>query len=327
MVRQVLMVALVVLGLAGTVAADGFAGVYTAGSDGKNVLQLTQSGTRVSGTYTVGSTRLRITGVATGGKVDGTATLDPAPGSFLVVLRIEGDRVIGEITEREETGGGGPHETERIVFHRTGAMTAAPTTAGSRSAADSAPNASPGLGRSELTNLADRIQQNFEPQPVKVLVQGTPPLTHASITAIAELLRLTFGVELTESEYAATTSVFVASYQSGDPPTRALLASEWQRLLTELKPSTGKVGEQATLKVRTVLAHRFEAGAQANIPWAAVMNATIQKRTTTIATMKGPVPAYGKRADLHTQMTEADLDASLEMLYFMWSRAVATPRW
>jgi len=106
MVRQVLMVALVVLGLAGTVAADGFAGVYTAGSDGKNVLQLTQSGTRVSGTYTVGSTRLRITGVATGGKVDGTATLDPAPGSFLVVLRIEGDRVIGEITEREETGGG-----------------------------------------------------------------------------------------------------------------------------------------------------------------------------------------------------------------------------
>lgn len=139
MVRQVLMLAFVVLGLAGTVAADGFAGVYTDSSDAKNVLKLTQSGARVSGIYTVGSTRLKIKGVVSGGKVDGTATLYPGSGSFSVLLRIEGEDVIAEITEREETGGGGPHETKRIVFHRT--KTAAPKKASRRSAADSAPNA------------------------------------------------------------------------------------------------------------------------------------------------------------------------------------------
>ena len=63
---------------------------------------------------------------------------------------------------------------------------------------------------------------------------------------------------------------------------------------------------------------RFASGAQTGMPWAVAMNATIQRRQNTVARIDGAVPDYAKKSDLHQRMTEADLEASLEMLYFMW---------
>ena len=318
MSRQLALIAVVLLGLAGPVAAQSFTGRFGGvSSDGQNVLEITQAGSRVSGTYTVGPTQLKLSGVVNGGRVEGTATLEGTPVTFSFVLRVDGDHLVGEITERDENGRPDPHTTERIVFNRTGGAAAV-----TKPPVPDRPAPAKGLDRSHLDSIAGRVKTNFKADGgAKVLAQGNPPLTRDSVGAFAEVLRLTFGVELTESEYSDTVAVFVAYYQGGDAPTRTMLATGWQSILAELGKASGQARQKSIDEVRTVLAQRFAAGAQAGIPWAVTMNATIQRRTSTVATMQGPVPDYAKKAELHQQMTEADLDAAMEMLYFMWVAA------
>lgn len=304
MSRQFLLIALVTLCLGGPALADGFAGTYSGvSSDGQSVLQLTQSGTRVSGSLTVGATRLQVTGVITRGRVEGKALLDGTPVALLLVLTIEGDHLVGALTDLTDDGQPDPESSETIVFKRS----------------TPAPVATAGLDRGDLDAIAGRVKKNFKPEGgTKVLAAGKPPLTRDSIASFAEVLRLTFGVELSESEYDDTTAVFVAYYKGGDAQTKTMLATGWQMILAELRKATGPARQTAIAEVRTVLEQRFEAGAQAGIPWAATMNATIQKRTSTVAAIKGAVPESASKAELHQQMSQADLDASLEMLYFMW---------
>lgn len=309
MSRQLLLIALVTLCLGGPAFADGFAGTYTGvSSDGQSVLQLTQAGTRVSGSLTVGATRLVVTGVVARGRVDGKALLEGTPVALSLVLTIEGDHFVGTLTDVGDDGQPDPTSSERIVFKRSTpapAPAAAPTT--------------PGLDRGDLDAIAGRVKKNFKPEGgAKILAAGKPPLTRESIASFAEVLRLTFGVELTESEYDDTAAVFVAYYKAGDAQTKTMLATGWQMILAELRKATGPARQTAIAEVRTVLEQRFEAGAQAGIPWAVTMNATIQKRTSTVAAVKGAVPEGATKAELHQQMSQADLDASLEMLYFMW---------
>ncbi|MCE9576746.1 MAG: hypothetical protein K8W52_26605 [Deltaproteobacteria bacterium] len=319
--RTLGLLALTLLCLSGVAAADTFSGTYAGkDSNGQNVLQLTQSGARVTGTFTVGTTQLTITGTVVHGAVEGTAVLDGMPVSFAVVLRTEDGHLVGYVTERDEEGRPDPQTTERIVFERAGAPAGAAKAPASKAPASKAP--APGLDRDDLNSIAGRVKTNFKAGNAgAVLAAGTPPLTRGSVTAFAEVLRLTFGVELTEAEYADTAAVFVAYYQAGDPQTRAMLAAGWQQILAELTKATGAAKQQALDEVKSVLAQQFASGAQAGIPWAIAMNATIQKRAQTVATMKTPVPDYARKAALHTQMSEADLDASLEMLYFMWVAA------
>jgi hypothetical protein len=320
MARLISLIAIVVLALATPVFADGFTGVFGGvSSDGQNVLEISQSGNRVSGTYTVGPTQLKITGTVVGGKVDGSATLEGTPVTFAVVLRVEGDHLVGEITERDEAGRPDPHTTERIVFNRTGGGRVQQPTGPTVPA--NAPPAGAAIDRSDLTQIAGRVKTSKKESGAKVLAAGNPPLTRDSVSAFAELMRVTFGVELSESEYADTVAVFVSYYQGGDGPTRTLLATGWRSILAELPKASGAARDKAVAEVRAVLAERFQLGAQAGIPWAVAMNATIQRRTSTVATMKAPVPDYAKKSELHQQMTEADLDASMEMLYFMWVAA------
>lgn len=322
--RRSTLLGLGIMCLCGVAAADGFTGTYTGnGSDGQNVLQLTQSGTKVTGTFTVGPTHLDISGSLVRGVVQGTAVLPGTPVTFSVILRVEGDHVVGEITERDQEGRPDPQTTERIVFARTGGGTAAPRPAPTQAKAPAAPArqqpAAPALDGGDLRGIAGRVKTNFKAEAgTKVLAAGQPPLTRASVNAFTQVLRMTFGVELTESEYEDTSAVFVSYYKSGDAQTRTMLATGWQAILTELNKASGPERQQAIEEVRNVLAQRFESGAQAGNAWAAAMTATIQKRTQTVATMKGPMPDYAKKATMHQQMTEADLEASMEMLYFMW---------
>jgi len=305
--RHSSLLALGVLCLSGAAAADGFTGVYAgASSDGQSVLALAQTGNQVTGTYTVGPTHLDITGVNVRGVVQGTAVLPGTPVAFSVVLRIEGDHVVGEITERDGDGRPDPQTTERIVFNRTAAR--APQAA-----------AAPGRDRGELRGLAGRVSTNFKAESSsKVLAAGTPPLTRASVNAFVELLRLAFGVELTEAEYEETAAVFVAYYKEGDAATRTLLATGWQGILAQVKKASGAQQQQAIAEVRGVLAQRFQTGAQAGNPWAVAIDAMLRKRSQTVATMTAPVPESASRSGMHQQLTQADLEASLEMLYFMW---------
>lgn len=323
LLRRSSLLALGVLCMCGVAAADGFTGVYAGtSSDGQNVLQLTQTGDRVTGTYTVGPTHLNITGVAARGVVQGTAVLPGTPVTFAVVLRVEGDHVVGEITERDGEGRPDPQTTERIVFARTGgAVAPAPRSdapQGKRPASPQAP-AAPALDRGDLRGIAGRVKTNFKAEAgTKVLAAGSPPLTRASVSAFAELLRLCFGVQLTETEYEETAAVFVTYYKAGDAATRTMLATGWQGILGQINQATGAARQQAIGEVRSVLADRFQSGAQAGNPWAVSIDATLRKRSQTVATMNTPVPDAATKSGLHQQMTEADLEASMEMLYFMW---------
>ncbi len=301
MSRQ-LLIALVTLCLGRVAHADGFGGMYTGvSSDGQASLELTQAGTRVSGSMTLGTTRLEVSGVVARGWVDAKAIVGGTPVALALVLTIEGDHLVGVLSDPTE-----PDETERIVFMRSA----------------TAPALGAGLDRGDLEAIAVRVKKNFKPDGgTKVLAAGKPSLTRESIASFAEVLRLTFGIELSESEYDDTTKVFVAYYKGGDAQTKTMLATGWQVILAEIRKATGAAQQSAIAEVRTVLEQRFEVGAQAGIPWAVTMNATIQKRTSTVTSIKGPVPENASKAELHQQMSQADLDASLEMLYFMWVAA------
>jgi hypothetical protein len=304
-------------------AADPFAGTFGAvSSDGQSVLELSQRGGKVTGTYSVGPTHLTITGNVVGGRVEGSAVLEGTPVRFAIVLRVEGDHLAGEITELDGSGKPDPYTTEKIVFNRTGGAPATGPAAGPASGRPATRPSTAGGDRGRLDTVAGRVKTNFAGHAGnEVLAAGQPPLTRDSVAAFAELLRLTFGVELTEAEYAETVNVFITYYNDGDPGTRQLLSTGWQSILGELRAAKGEAQQKAIAEVRGVLEQRFAAGATAGIPWAVSMNATLQKRTSTVATMKAPVPTYAKKAELHQQMTEADLEASLEMLYFMWVAA------
>jgi len=127
-----------------------------------------------------------------------------------------------------------------------------------------------------------------------------------------------FGVELTEAEFNEAANAFVASYRAADPQTQAMLATGWQGLVAQATRGTPAERQKQIADLHTVLSQRFAAGAQAGIPWAVAIDAALRKRTQAVATASGQMPEAARRSDWHTQMTEADLDADLETLYFMW---------
>lgn len=175
------------------------------------------------------------------------------------------------------------------------------------------------VNRQSLDQLAGKVRANFAREgDDTVIAQGTPPLTMASLRAFATLMHLTFNVEMTAAEFDITRQQFVKYYSAGDANTKQMLALGWQSILARIESSSGAERDKQIEEVRAVFADRFEKGARAGAPWYAAMWATIQRRLNTLAEIEAPMPAYAQQAGLNRQMSEADLDAALEMLYFMW---------
>lgn len=190
------------------------------------------------------------------------------------------------------------------------------STAGRGSATD---DGSVVVNQHSLEALAGKVRANFaRDSDDTVIAPGTPPLTMASLRAFAELMRLTFDVQMTAAEFDITRQQFVRYYSAGDAQTKQMLALGWQSILARIESCSGTEREKQLEEVRAVFADRFEKGARAGAPWYVTMWATIQRRLNTVAEIETPMPADALRAGLNRSMSEADLDAAVEMLYFMW---------
>ena len=304
--RILLIVSFAIL-VAGNVMGQNFAGNFTSKTaDGDNLLVLQQSGNSVTGSYTVGTTKLVFTGKVEGGKAVGTAKLEGTPVMFFVTFTFEGSKLVAEVTEQDDQGKPDPHTTEKTIFIRQGSAPAA--------SAGTAP-----LDGDALKAVAEKVKSNFKREKAtKVLSEGEPPLTVESVAAFAELMNLCFGASLTETEFGATSQHFIAYYEKSDASTKQMLALGWQRILDGIQKQEGEEKAKSIAEVRDVFASRFASGAQTGMPWAVAMNAAVQRRTNQVGKVHGELNADARKAGFRTEMTEADLDATMEMLYFMW---------
>ena len=185
----------------------------------------------------------------------------------------------------------------------------------------------PATSRGGLARVAERIKAGFKPETAdQVLVAGDPPLTEGSVQSFVQLLGVIFGAHLTESEIALTREQFVAFYQKSDDAGRATIAQTAGNILAGLQQGTPEQQAAAAQEVRGVFEDRLSAGAQAGIAWAKVLWEAVQRREEAVATTNADRPEFAQDAKLDNTLSEADVDASLEMLYFMWVASGRDPQ-
>lgn len=183
---------------------------------------------------------------------------------------------------------------------------------GARPAEGATPAEPPASG---LGGIAARIREGFrEGDADATLVAGAPALTEGSVRNFARLLTAVFDVHLTEAEYALTKERFIHFYTESDPQGRATIAQTAGGILEQLRtlPEAERAGQIA--EVRAVFEDRLSAGAQAGIEWAEVLWTAVERRRGSVA----EVAEQPEGAEGDFEVSEADLDAATEMLYFMW---------
>lgn len=181
------------------------------------------------------------------------------------------------------------------------------------------PEAGPAGPRGGLGAVADRIREGFQPEPAdQVIVEGNPPLTEGSIANFAKLLGVVFGVRLTEAEYALTRERFTAYFEANDAQGKAIVAQSAGSILESLGKGTEGEREASLAEVRAVFEDRLSTGAQAGIEWAQVLWGAVERRRDIVATSAAEAPEFAQGEDQDASLSQADLDAALEMLYFMW---------
>lgn len=331
--RALALVLLLLLGATLPGSAQSFEGVYTGASDdGPTRFELRQTGSDVTGTMAIGTYRMSLTARVENGRAYGIAEVSGAPVRFGVLLARSGDTLSCGMAILKSDDQLDPETKTSLTLTRVADRDARPP-GDSKASPGGGPSAhrptrgpsAQGSARSTtidattLAALAGRVRSNFAPQrSTTVLAAGDPPLTLAALEAFGELMRLTFGVQLTEAEKAITRQQFVTYYAAGDARAKQMLAQGWQSILAQIEAASGAERERLIGEVRDVFADRFAKGAQAGMAWYVAMQATIDRRHHELAEVRTTLPAYAEKAHLDRDLSEADLDASLEMLYFMW---------
>lgn len=174
------------------------------------------------------------------------------------------------------------------------------------------------LSSGALDAIAGRIKQNMKREEAgKVISQGSPPLTYGSVANFVNVIEILFDIQLTEAEFDATRARFVEYYAKADAEGKRILAEQGASLLKTLTSGTPDEREQSRQEGRQVFENAFRNGAQQGIGYAQVMWDAISRRRAKVASAQGQ-PA---KQDWDQEITEGDLDATLEMLYFMWVAA------
>jgi hypothetical protein len=174
------------------------------------------------------------------------------------------------------------------------------------------------LSTADLKSIAGRVKDNFRREPMeKVLVAGDPPLTYGSVANFVTVIELLFDVQLTEAEFDASRARFIEYYEKADAEGRRILAQQGASLLQTLTQGTPQEIAQSKAEGKAVFTNAFERGAQMGIGYAQVMWDAIQRRSKTLGQAKAAAP----KDEWDNQITEGDLDATMEMLYFMWVAA------
>ncbi len=174
------------------------------------------------------------------------------------------------------------------------------------------------LNKEALGSIAGRIKGNMKREPMdKVLVAGTPPLTYGSVANFVTVIELLFDVQLTESEFDATRARFLEYYDKADAEGKKILAQQGASLLQTLTTGTAAEIAQSKSEGKAVFENAFRRGAEQGIGYAQVMWEAISRRAAKLASAK----QAPKKEEWDQEITEGDLDATMEMLYFMWVAA------
>lgn len=301
----------------GFALADTFAGTFSADtSAGKAKLELKQTGKSVTGTYSVGSFHLTIQAEADGDKAVGIASVIGAEARFFIGLQLQGSKLSVVVADVNSEGQPDLANAKNMTLTKVDSSGSSWGKGQSSSMLDS----------DALKNVANQVKSNFKRQKADtVIAEGEPPLTMAAVGAFAEILRMAWDVNMTETEFDITKRTFIEYYNKGDAKAKNLFANGWQAILANIMKNSGEARSKDLEDVRTIMDRMFTNGANNGMPWAVAMHQAIERRKQTVASMKGDASGLGKNGELHRQMTMADLDASLEMLYFMWVAAGRDP--
>jgi len=170
-----------------------------------------------------------------------------------------------------------------------------------------------------FSRVADRMKVGYKAESADdVLADGNPPLTEGSVRNFATLLTAVFGVHLTESELALTRERFVHFYQQTDDGGKATIAQTAGSILANLEQATPEERSQGIAEVRAVFEDRLSTGAKAGIEWAQVLWEAVQRRGEVVAKATAEAPEFARGQGEDNTLSEADLDATMELLYFMW---------
>lgn len=171
------------------------------------------------------------------------------------------------------------------------------------------------LSRAMLQQTAEGVKANFRREPMsKVISAGDPPLTYGSVANFVTVIELLFDIQFTEAEFQATRERFIEYYAKADPKGREILALQGASLLKSATEGSPAEVAQNRAEGKAVFEDAFRRGAEQGMAYAQVMWEAIQRRAGKVATSAKPAAKQG----WDTDVSEADLDATLEMLYFMW---------
>lgn len=171
------------------------------------------------------------------------------------------------------------------------------------------------ISAASLSSIAGKVKANMKREPMdKVISAGSPPLTYGSVANFVNVIELLFDIQLTESEFDATRERFIEYYAKADGEGKRILAEQGASLLKTLTTGTPAEREQSREEGKAVFTNAFKNGAQMGIGYAQVMWSAIERRQAKLAS----ATQAPKKQDWDQEITEGDIDATMEMLYFMW---------
>ncbi|HAY12985.1 MAG TPA: hypothetical protein PLB31_09425 [Fimbriimonadaceae bacterium] len=174
------------------------------------------------------------------------------------------------------------------------------------------------LNQGAMRTVEQRVDGNFQRESAsKVIVAGQPPLTYGSVANFVTVIEILFDIQMTEAEFEATRARFIEYYNAADAEGKQVLALQGAELLKTLTTGTEAEREQSRNEGRAVFEQAFSRGAEMGIGYAQVMWDAITRRRASVQR----VAAQPTKEEWDQDISEGDIDALMEMLWFMWNAA------
>jgi hypothetical protein len=166
-----------------------------------------------------------------------------------------------------------------------------------------------------IAGAAKQMKGNFKRSSMTtVLSPGEPPLTYGSVANFVTVIEILFDIQFTEAEFLATQQRFIEFYGKADAEGKRILAEQGAGLLKTLTTGTKDEREASRAEGKAVFENAFRQGSEMGIGYAQVMWDAISRRSNEL----GQVKARPKKEDWDQQISEGDIDATMELLIFMW---------
>lgn len=180
-----------------------------------------------------------------------------------------------------------------------------------------APAAGPGLWTPRTMERVVSLARGgaIDPDPA-LLVTGEPPLTAGAVRAWTRAVEEGTDARFTEAEAAAISDALVQTYRAGNGATRERLAREGTRTLAEVRTAATHGGSAAAREALEQHLPLSETSA-----WAKSVHDLLAQRSRKIADVRGPRRGLPDTLPVQTSVTQASLDASAEMMLFLWAAA------